>query len=79
MVFAHLVLAELVPDNVQPICFLALWGTLKLLRKGQWHLVDLSNGQDVADKMLELHEIRFRSAEEVGRSGRSIQNLWGLL
>ncbi|KAF2473416.1 uncharacterized protein BDR25DRAFT_323953 [Lindgomyces ingoldianus] len=62
-----------------PICFLALWGTLKVLRKGQWHLVDLSNGQDVADKMLRLHEIRFRSAEEVGRSGRKVQNLWGLL
>ncbi|PVH93814.1 hypothetical protein DM02DRAFT_721569 [Periconia macrospinosa] len=62
-----------------PICFLALWATLKVLRKGQWHLVDLSNGQDIAEKILRLHEIRFRSTEEVDQSGRNIQSLWVLI
>ncbi|CAI6332912.1 unnamed protein product [Periconia digitata] len=62
-----------------PICFLTLWGTLKILRNGQWHLVDLSNGRDVAEKMLRLHEIRFRSAEDMGSRGRNVRNLWGLI
>ncbi|PSN67178.1 hypothetical protein BS50DRAFT_573918 [Corynespora cassiicola Philippines] len=62
-----------------PICFLVLWITLKVLRQGQWHLVDLSNGEEVARMMLRLHEIRFRSAEDPRSRGRSVQNLWGLV
>ncbi|KAH7401698.1 amino acid permease/ SLC12A domain-containing protein [Pyrenochaeta sp. MPI-SDFR-AT-0127] len=62
-----------------PICFLALWVLLKVLRKGQWRLIDLSNDSEVANKMLILHEIRFRQAETTGTGPRGIKNLWGLL
>ncbi|KAF2627713.1 hypothetical protein BU25DRAFT_341274 [Macroventuria anomochaeta] len=62
-----------------PICFLLLWLLLKVLRKGQWRLVDLSNGEELASKLKGLHEIRWRSTgnSDAGRPG--IQNLWGLL
>jgi|TARA_R110002003_G_scaffold248_1_gene17597 amino acid transporter len=56
-----------------------MWVTLKVLRKGQWHLVELSNGEELVKKMLRLHEIRLRSAENSDDAERGIQNLWGLL
>ncbi|KAF2027485.1 hypothetical protein EK21DRAFT_102555 [Setomelanomma holmii] len=62
-----------------PICFIVMWVTLKVLRKGQWHLVDLSDGERLAQKMLRLHEIRLRSAENSDDAEKSVQNLWGLL
>ncbi|KAI8932384.1 hypothetical protein NX059_010572 [Plenodomus lindquistii] len=62
-----------------PICFIALWIVLKVLRKGQWHLVDLSDGEDLRRRMLRLHEIRYTSAQTSDKSKRSAQNLWGLL
>ncbi|KAH8702727.1 amino acid permease-domain-containing protein [Phaeosphaeriaceae sp. PMI808] len=62
-----------------PICFLVMWGLLKVLRQGQWHLVELSNGEELVKKMIRLHEIRWRSAEISDGGDRGIQNLWGLL
>ncbi|KAH7083883.1 amino acid permease/ SLC12A domain-containing protein [Paraphoma chrysanthemicola] len=62
-----------------PICFLVMWVALKVLRNGQWHLVELSNGEELVRKMLRLHEIRLRSAENSDDAKRGVQNLWGLL
>jgi amino acid transporter len=56
-----------------------LWFSLKVLRKGQWRLVDLSNGEELARKMLRLHEIRWRSSENLDGKQCDVQNLWGLL
>jgi amino acid transporter len=61
------------------ICFIVLWISLKVARKGQWRLVELSNGEELAKKMLRLHEIRWRSSENSGAGKRRVQNLWGLL
>jgi amino acid transporter len=49
------------------------------MRKGQWRLVDLSNGGELAQKMLRLHEIRWRSSEELDEEKCGMQNLWGIL
>jgi amino acid transporter len=62
-----------------PICFIVLWISLKVARKGQWHLVELSNGEELVNKMLRLHEIRWRSSENSDGGKRGVQNLWGLL
>ncbi len=61
------------------MCFIVLWVSLKVARKGQWQLVDLSNGGELAKKMLRLHEIRWRSAEASDAAKKGVQNLWGLL
>ncbi|KAH3913113.1 hypothetical protein HBI56_087620 [Parastagonospora nodorum] len=61
-----------------PICFIVLWISLKVLRKGQWHLVDL-NGEELVQKMRRLHEIRWRSAENSDGGKRGVKNLWGIL
>jgi yeast amino acid transporter len=55
------------------ICFAGLVVGLKVVRRGQWRLVDLSNGDDVAEKMKRLHEIRFRSAEQVAEDQKRSQ------
>jgi hypothetical protein len=49
------------------------------MRKGQWRLVDLANGGELARKMLRLHEIRWRSSENSDEGERGMQNLWGIL
>jgi amino acid transporter len=61
------------------MCFVLLWVSLKILRTGQWQLVDLSNGGELAKKMLRLHEIRWRSAEMAGTARKGYRDLWGLL
>lgn len=63
----------------KPICFIFMVITLKLARRGQWRLVDLSNREDVAKKMLRMHEIRWRSGEQSENARKGVQNIWGLL
>ncbi|KAL9096890.1 MAG: hypothetical protein Q9165_000854 [Trypethelium subeluteriae] len=75
-----------------PICFLALWATLKILRRrprgrwtvqefqNMWTLLDLTDGAVVRKKIEALHERRARSAEEESdsRPGGLIGFLWTL-
>lgn len=51
------------------------------MRKGEWQLVNLSNGPEVAVMLKNLHDISFRSNQALPArtTEPGVRNLWGLI
>jgi hypothetical protein len=51
------------------------------MREGEWQLVNLSNGPEVAIMLRNLHGISFRSTQDLPECAvePSVRNLWGLI
>lgn len=57
------------------VCFIVLYGVLKIVRNGQWELVDLSKAELVEKKIQRLNDTRYRALERGVRSTKPVSDL----